>query len=253
MRLKLTQLEATSPLDHNVEAVLPGVHTRLGAMETVMTEGFRVSEARFDNWEEKYAARDLVVNTMIRNSNSVAAQLVGIAANITGNLGGGGGGLSVFENSNSHFNSNSQQQAATAGASSMSEDALFEQAKRFLMAPRHLSLETMYFEWYGLEDSKDKPIVGGFERCEELFKASYRKGLNHGDSKRLSRIKRIMGAIKKKATTDGVDVVKVVDELAPIYDKTCGQSPARMDEWMLSNGMIEKGKSRVMPAKSTAD
>jgi hypothetical protein len=62
-----------------------------------------------------------------------------------------------------------------------------------------------------------------------------------------------MGAIKKKATTDGVDVVKVVDELAPIYNKTCDQSPAKMEDWMLANGMIEKGKSRVMPAKPTAE
>jgi hypothetical protein len=216
MRQSLTRLEATSPLDHNIEAVLPGVHTRLATMETVMTEGFRVSEARFDNWEDKCVAREEVVKTMMSNSNSVAAKLVSLAASMTGNV-GGGDGLSVFENyNNSHSsNSNSRQQAAAAGAS-MSEDGLFEKAKRFVMAPRHLSLETMYFEWHGLEDSKDKPIVGGFERCEELFKASYRKGLNHGDSKRLSRIKRIMGAIKKKATTDGVDVEKVVDELAPI-------------------------------------
>jgi hypothetical protein len=248
----ISSLDAASPLDHNIVSVLDGVNTRLSSMQAEMADGFRMMadgfkmlKSRMEKLEEICVAREVGVTTMMQQGKSLADQPVRVAATMTSNLGRGaevaadGGQLSVFENSNSK----SQQQAA-AVAASMSENKLFKKAKRFQMAPQHLSLETIYFEWHGLESCKDKPIVGGFQRCEELFKSSWRKGLSAGENKQFSRLKRIMGGIQKKATMDGIDLVTVVENLTPIYQKDCKKSISLMETWMVSNGMIQKGESR---------
>jgi hypothetical protein len=241
MRRSIATLEATSPLDHNIESVLPGVHTKLSSMQAEMADGFRTSREFMERWEADHAEREGKMSQMTEQNTSVAAQLIRIAATLTGSLGRGAEvAADGVENSNANANTNSQPQATAAA----SEDDLFQQATRFLMAPRHMSLQTIYFEWHGLETSKDKPIVGGFQRCEDLFKSKWRKRLNFGENKQFSRLKRIMGGIQDKATTDGIDLETVVDNLAPIYEKECKKSIAKMETWMVTNGMIPKGKSR---------
>jgi hypothetical protein len=113
-----------------------------------------------------------------------------------------------FQNPAAH--SPQQQTAATED-----DDDNLEKAKMHQMAPRHMSLETIYYEWYGLESFKDKPIAGGFERCEQ----------------RLS-------------STEGGDIPAAVATLAPIYQGDCKKSISKMEDWMTERGFIQKGKSR---------
>jgi hypothetical protein len=56
-------------------------------------------------------------------------------------------------------------------ASMPSEDDLFNKAKRFQLALRHLSLESLHFEWSGIECFEDKPIVGGLCHAVHLSRS----------------------------------------------------------------------------------
>jgi hypothetical protein len=141
--------------------------------------------------------------------------------------------------------SSSQEQEAAAMPS---EDDLFNKAKRFQMAPQHLSLESLCFEWLGIECFEDKPIVGGLQKCEELSKSKWRKGRSHWEKKHFSRMKRTMEGIATKATTDGIDLDEVVRSMSEIYDKECEKLIALMEVCMVQEGMIPKGKTRATSA-----
>jgi hypothetical protein len=247
-KLRQSTSMVESPLDSNLESVLPGVHSRLSAMQNNMAEGFKLSAEAMLLFEARDIKRDEARELKTVQNNEKLARLFRTAADTfvespvgtserTEGGGGGGGGEPRTTNSN-------RQQAA---ASSLSEDALFDLAKRSKMAPRHLSLESVYFEWFGLETFKDKPIVGGLEKCEKLFQSKWRKGRTHGEKKHFSRLKRVMEGIENKARTDGVDLAEVLDSLSEIYQKDCKKSIALMESHMVRNGMIPKGKTRATP------
>jgi hypothetical protein len=108
MRTSLATMEVSSPLDHNLEAVLPGVHTRLGSMQTEMATGFeQLKECleshieQSDRREEQFALRE-------RASQAVAAQMVTFASAI---VAGGSAGQLPLPNSQLPL-PNSQRQAA---------------------------------------------------------------------------------------------------------------------------------------------
>jgi hypothetical protein len=111
------------------------------------------------------------------------------------------------------------------------------------MMPRHLPLETIYYEWYGLESYKDNPIVGGFERCEDLFKFNRQKQHNFGQKKHLSCLTIIIEGLHRKAEIEGSNVMDVVDGLASFYQGDCKKSMSKLEDWMIQEGLIKKGKS----------
>ena len=77
----ITSLEVTSPLDHNLEPVLPGAHTQLAASQLEISEGFQTSKLCTQKWEKRCVAREVVVTEMMERSDFVApAQLIGVAA-----------------------------------------------------------------------------------------------------------------------------------------------------------------------------
>jgi hypothetical protein len=95
MRTSLSTLEVTSPLDHDMEAVLPGVHTRLSSLHNEMVMGF----AQLATWQQSVDSSiqqsALQGSHMVRQSQETAAQLVSIASKMIGwggsGMGAGGG------------------------------------------------------------------------------------------------------------------------------------------------------------------
>jgi hypothetical protein len=120
----------------------------------------------------------------------------------------------------------------------------FERAKRHHMVPRYLSLATIYYEGYGLESYKDKPIVGGFDSCEYLFKFNWRKKHTFGQKKQFLRMKRIIQGLHRKAEIEGSDVMEVVDGLASFYEVDCKKSMSKLEDWMIQEGLVKKVESK---------
>jgi hypothetical protein len=244
MRTKLETLEVTSPLDHNLEAVLPGLHTRLSSMQREMALGF--SEVK--TWQLGIDAYMQHTTLMVQQSQAAAAQLVQIASTMIGWGGGTGGGAGQASPAPLV---NSQRQSQRQGADDENDDNddnddnNFGKAKRHQMIKRHQSLFTIYYEWYGLDSSKDQPIVGGFAKCEEIFKSSWRKNHTDAEKKHFSRLRKIIQGLQKKAVTEGSDMAEVVDILDPIFQKDCKKAMSKMVDWMLQQALIPQGKRRA--------
>ena len=241
MRTSLETLEATTPLDHNLEAVLPGLHSRMSVLQTEMAEGLRA----VSTWQEQ-ATTDHVSETKgwLKQSQSVAAQLCSIAATIAGwgNRGDGGDdSQALLLNSQQQVLNNIQQQAAAAD----DDDDDLGKARRHQLKKRHQSLYTIYHEWYGLEASEDQPIVGGYEKCDQLFKSSWRKKHTAAEKKHCSRMKMIILGLQTKAAMQGSEMEEVVGILDATCSKECEKSLAKMVAWMLSQKLIPERKKRA--------
>jgi len=189
---------------------------------------------------------------MTRQNQVTAAQLVSIASTMLGwgNRGmgvGGGAGQASPDSSllNSFQQANSSQQQAANDEDDANENDDFGKAKRHILIKRHQSLYTIYYEWYGLESSKDQPIVGGFEKCEEIFKSSWRKKHSDAEKKHFSRLKSIIKGLKKKAVTEGSDMQEVVGILESSFTQDCKKSISVMVEWMMTKKLIPEGKKRA--------
>jgi hypothetical protein len=246
MRTSLVTLEETSPLDYNMEAVLPGVHDRMSAMHS------DISLVRLDVKNLSLEVKDysLEVKKVVRQSEDGASQMVKLITyasqlmQLNGGAGGGAGQASPAPPLNS------QRQAAAAAAhddddDDDEDDDNFGKAKRHTMKGRYQSLHLIYYEWYGLDISKDQPIVGGFKKCEELFKSSWRKHHTNAEKKHFSRLKMIIQGLQKKAVDEGSPMEEVVDILEETYQKSCNKTISKMADWMMQQGLIPQGKKRA--------
>jgi hypothetical protein len=246
MRTSLETLEVESPLDHSLEAVLPGVHTRLSSLQSEMASGF----SQVKQWQQSVDSFIQENTSIVRQSQAAAGQLVRIASSMLGwssrGVGAGGG---AWQGSPAPL-LNSQQQAAAAANDNDDddEDDDLRKAKRHQMIKRHQSLYTIYYEWYGLESSKDQPIVGGFEKCEELFKSSWRKPHTDAEKKHFSRLKKIIQGLKEKAAREELDMEEVVEILESTFAKDCKKALSKMVDWMMTQGLIPEGKKRATSA-----
>ena len=243
MKTSLETLEVSDPVNHSLEAVLPGVHSRLSTIQREMAMGFK----QVKSWQKAVDTCITQTAGMVRQSQVTAAQLVSIASTMMGwgNRGMGVGGGAAGQASPEFSLLNSQQQAANADEDDAGEDNDFGKAKKHNLMKRHKSLYTIYYEWYGLESSKDQPIVGGFEKCEEIFKSSWRKKHSDAEKKHFSRLKSIIKGLKKKAVTEGSDMEEVVGILESSFTQDCKKSLSVMVDWMMTQKLIPEGKKRA--------
>jgi hypothetical protein len=233
MRTSLETLEAVNPLDCNLEAVLPGVHTRLSTLQAELSNGFKLVK----QWkEDDSSSREMAVQ-MVEANRQMAGQMVQMAAQL---LRTGGRDVQASQAPLLLNSQNSQQPADDDD-----EEECLEKAKRHLMKPSYQSLHVIYYEWYGLESSKDQPIVGGFERCEELYKKTWRKHHNPREKKQYSRLQAIIRGLQKKAASEERRMEQVVDILDPIYQGECKKSLSKMVTYMTERGLIPVGQKRA--------
>jgi hypothetical protein len=208
-------------------------------MQREMALGF--SEVK--TWQLGIDAYMQQTTLMVQQSQAAAAQLVQIASTMIGWGGGTGGGAGQASPA-PLVNSQRQSQRQGAGdENDDNDDNNFGKAKRHQMIKRHQSLFTIYYEWYGLDSSKDQPIVGDFGKCEEIFKSSWRKNHTDAEKKHFSRLRKNIQGLQKKAVTEGSDMAEVVDILDPIFQKDCKKAMSKMVDWMMQQALIP-GKRR---------
>jgi hypothetical protein len=58
-------------------------------------------------------------------------------------------------------------------------------------------------------------------------------------------MKRIIQGLHRKAEIEGSDVMEVVDGLASFYEVDCKKSMSKLEDWMIQEGLVKKGKSRA--------
>ena len=115
----------------------------------------------------------------------------------------------------------------------------------------HLTVSSMYEEWYGLGQYENRPCPGGFHMLETNRKAKRRTGYEQKELLRFNKIKRIMDSIRGQ-TEQG----RVADEVLKKYDgwwSEVGLNPSNMIEQLLSEQHLHAKARRKRKRNSSDD
>jgi hypothetical protein len=211
------------PTDYKLEAVLPGVHQRLqaidgrmgsiqramGAMETTMTAAVR---------DEAEKSRDCVATGLEEAARSFRGGRAVVETELvaTTMAGDTGGGLACTAADHQFF----------AG---------------------HKSVQSFYNEYYGLGDFEGVPISGGLFAMDDRFGAKWRKSVR-GGAKHMSRLKAVMRAIADMSALEGGSLDRSIDVLEEVFrDKGVDGGKQRLSnlvDILKKQGLVASATSR---------
>ena len=263
MEAELTRAEASNPMDHSVEAVLPGVHSRLAAHTNEvaalkegmiallhevngMQEGMfsRIGELgrRLEERDEGLADHFQHLANRLRSSpNSPSSPAATNHPRLTN-------GEPVLLLTNSPANA-----ADDGGDDSVDENPFNDPdtlPARHAMKFRHQTLTSVYNEWFGQGEFRGVPITSGLCGMEHKYGTKWRKHFKNRDKKHFSRMRSVMTAIQNKAKADGIPQTCVVDAWEETYQCECKSSIALMDRWLKRNNFAVAKKPRGKSANS---
>jgi hypothetical protein len=224
MRTELTNESVVSPLNHNVEAVLPGLHQRWaqthnlvsGLKEDVKTIKTDIKEQvqrmEMSNRGQKEAMSDFLIEF----------------------------GQSLREGGSSRI-----QVSLQPTPSPMEQDSpLRPPTIRYHLKQTHESVSEMYDEWWGIGSYENKPIRGGFEALEKLHRSRWRKHFDGGEVKHISRVKIVLQALNTLAEVEGNTLESAMNELDVAYKGDCKKYITKMEAFVKSKGWYQKKKRR---------
>ena len=112
------------------------------------------------------------------------------------------------------------------------------------MVPKHHSIQSLWNEWYGLEECEDKPVVGGISAMERQHKSKWRKHFSPSEKKYFSRSQIVIRAIN--TTCDECD--EPFEETIGSFEVACEVdakfSIAKKATIVQNLGLVTRKKSR---------
>ena len=188
-----------SPLDYNLEAVLPGVHQRLASLESHMC----AHDTKFSN-----------LTTHISEERKRTVETIG-------------DGLEAFADTIRKRRATQQSNGRTGSTQQQTNGELLDELHRVSqhrMVANPSSVEDLYNEFYGLHSFKDVPIEGGIAAVEEKYGGKWRKGWK-GSAKYLSRVRIVMKGIQVLKEEAGDDALNVAHSLPTCILNTAHSLP----------------------------
>jgi hypothetical protein len=228
MKRELTNEDVFSPLNHSVEAVLPGLHQRWAQTHNLVT-GLKedVKTVRTDMKES--------VECMKESTRSQKKLLSDFLVKF---------GESLRENPPRR-----QVSVAATSPGQMEEEESFRPPTiHYNLKQRHDSVSDIYDEWWGIGEHTDKPVKGGFAALEQQYKSRWRKHFDGGQSKHISRVKIILQGLSALSETDGYTQEMAMNELDAVYCGECKKHITRLESFIKTKGWYQKKKRRGKPA-----
>ena len=261
MERQLLDSESNNPLDHSIEAILPGVHSRMATTQAEVASASRKIDAldsRLDRLENmQHTVMDSVQSMMLRfeaREEALADHLSGIVNGIRGNA------RSVRRKIRHSYEGEEEGEEKVECSEDLEEARNTEElecdefgipvtVKSHHIKFKHQSLFSMHDEWFGLHSSKNKPVEGGLDALETSFKSKWRKHFTPSEEKAFSRLKRIMKAIKEDSIRRKKDTIEVCCEWNEVYEGECKKSLSKMEDWLKQTGFISTAAPRGKAAK----
>ena len=229
MQLSLLSDEP-SPLDTDLASVLPGVHERLVAITNEVQTSVTKSADNFTKMmHELKGMRD-----EFTEKNRLMGELhVLMAARLMG--------METKQGSESRGANFSR---LLDDSTELHPEPMPEPApSRHYMEPRHQSLHTIYYEWWGLESYKNVPIPGGIAMME-ANKKKWRRHFSGAETKHFSRIRMIVKGIDAQAEATGKDAGDILDEWDLLFRIEAKKSISKMATLIQRMGLVDKKGSR---------
>jgi Transcriptional activator of glycolytic enzymes len=247
--MKKALQDEKSPLDANLESVLPGVHQwqqanfqavnrlndRVDAFAEVVATGINTLITKLDLTEQQRAEQHNRLAQLLEFGSHVLRNgpSAGCARTSVNTLTNG-------ERSPVSAESPAGETNDTAGtALIVSEDEDVDRHKTYRMRPRHQRLIELYQEWIGAGDFQDDH--GGIEGRNKKFGAKWRQ---HLTTYVYSRTERTIKGIRAYADRKGISAYDACEQLQEQYEKHCKCSVANMVTYFTSKDLLTKRKPR---------
>jgi hypothetical protein len=112
------------------------------------------------------------------------------------------------------------------------------------MVPKHHSIQSLWNEWYGLEDREDKPVAGGIAAMERHHKSKWRKHFSPSEKKHFSRSQIVIRSINTACNASGETMEKTIKAFEEEYEVRAKLSMAKMAIIVQELGLVTKKKQR---------
>ena len=225
MRTTLIQASQEDIVNHSIESVLPGVHTKLSTIHNDVIMGTKKSQQAIkevrDNVISEINRRDMKWAAALR---TLGEQFESQSVQYTARR----GGHAVMTNNNSTPAILTQDDENVGDDVDMSEDA---PSPTYNMKMRYNEIYEIWDEW--------SMIIEDFENKGK----SWRSHFSAAEKQHFSRFKQVIKGILTIADSKGT-VQDAMNKLASIYKDKCKPSLSKMADWMKSNRHVQKKGSR---------
>jgi uncharacterized protein YoxC len=257
MRHKLQN--AQSPMDYNLQAVLPGVHTRMNGiagdvrqvshdLERLSNHVFSIptSAQQFAFFAEQLQRMQEHQQQMMQHACQSISEAMSHAA--TGFFGTSLPRITcpaVMENS--RFGNSAVVGAASSPPPTTETTATPNGFGHVLHL--HSTVRSMYNEWYGLGEFESVPVAGGIEALEKEHGRKWRRPKTDD---RVTRQARICRKIRELVEVGDRRLDEVLDEWSEIYKKrNCNLK--RLIQDLQEKGILSKNRNRGQSAARNAE
>ncbi len=226
-------------MDAKLEAVLPGVHHRLVAnqrevvhLRSFVATGFeamttQISEA-FVGQEEAMKDRDRQTGELYMN---LARRLLGEAS----------------------------RPRPSPATTTLDEDENMDEGRpKTTTSPtgrphslvmKHKSIYTIDYEWYGLKNYKDSPVVGGISFLEKTYKTKWRAHFYPAQKMYFSRLQKVTRGIDPQGKRKAKQPDKILEEWEEVYRKDAKSFVTKMAQIIQAMCLVitrqARGKNRL--------
>lgn len=250
MEAALHHGEQNNPLDHSIEAVLPGVHARMAATASEVAAVNNKIDSNFEKLESRMSEINDSMNTFMESmkvtQGALANHLIQLGEGLQGNVRG------VAEHyANKGQEGHEKEQQVTPFEVAKDTDGIPVAAKAHHLEFKHKTLLSLFNEWYGLEEYHGVPIPGGIEVLEEDYKNKWRKHFSASEKKAFSRLKRVIKGINAEIERTGKLTMDVLDEWQERFEKEDRCSVSKFEEWLRRQGLITTAAPRGKNATAT--
>ena len=242
MEVELKRGDDDNPLKYSLEAVLPGVHSRMSTT-TLEVSGLRrnvegvkteLKQVRNSLQKDLKGVQDSLQD-FIREEMGEA--LTKLAAGITA----GANNYRSCTNVRARYEAEEEEDKAEEGQLPDGDnDDIPVEAKSHHLKFSHKTLQSLYDEWYGDGEFTGRPIPGGIAWLEKHHKHMWRKHFTSGQNKHFSRVKRIVKGIEAEAEKNQKIPDEVIEEWQEIFEGEMKWLVSKMEEWMKKQGLLTK-------------
>ena len=222
--MKVCLENSPSPLDSNLEVVLPGVHRRLDTIQGQVDTVYEIVKEGFSSMKS-------MIRTEIKASLGPAVRecIREVMTDIVQNMASGIQNGAMLATTGMEVNANFQTTNTTIAPLQNNFARPANSAPigtgHKLASRRAPSVAAMYKEWYGLEEFEGVPIEGGIDALEKQWGTKWRSGYTGAMQKRFSKRKMIITAISKAKTARGDDTIeKTISALEEDYKNAANES-----------------------------